>query len=41
MHCFFSMNVSFLTLWINTPRPNWEIHTDWENDVSCHQIKPG
>ena len=30
---FFSMNDSFLRLWITTPRPNWEIHMDWENDV--------
>ena len=29
----FSINDSFLTLWINTPRPNWEIHMDWENDI--------
>ena len=25
----------------NTPRPNWEIQMDWENDAQCHQIKPG
>ena len=38
---FFSMNDSFLGLWINTPRPNWEIHIDWENDVCHHEIRPG
>ena len=25
--------IAFVTLWINTPRPNWEIHNDWENDI--------
>ena len=29
----FSMNGSFLTLWRDTPRPNWETHMDWKNDV--------
>ena len=25
------MNDCFLRLWINAPRPNWEIHMGWEN----------
>ena len=33
----FSMNDRFK----KTPRPNWEIQMDWENDAQCHQIKPG
>ena len=28
IHCFSTMNSSFE----NTPRRNWEIHMDWENN---------
>ena len=30
---FFSMNNCFLRLRFNTPRPNWEIHMGWKNDI--------
>ena len=36
-HCFFSMIDSFS----NTPRSNWNIQMNWENDVECHQVRPG
>ena len=32
IHCFFFW-FFFIGRFKNTPRPNWEIQTDWENDV--------
>ena len=32
IHCFF-LFFFFIGRFKNTPRPNWEIQTDWENDV--------
>ena len=33
IHCFFFCLFVFIGRFKNTPRPNWEIQTDWENDV--------